>query len=81
MKKEPIKKKTYWPSPLERVRRVANQIIDYQREHDCYVTIVKGEDDSLLNVLEMTIIKEDLEHPVVQKFLKGLLELFTKEGK
>ena len=77
--KTPIKKKDF-TTPLGRLRRIFNQIMDYQVEHDCYITIVKDDnDDSLLNVAEISIKKEDLEHPLVQEFLKILSEQLPKK--
>ena len=74
-----IKKKDF-TRPLGRVDRVYHQIMDYQIENDCYVTIIKDNtDDSLFNIAEISIKKEDLEHPLVQKFLKGLSELLPKK--
>ena len=73
MKKMPIKKKDFTRS-IDRVDRVYHQIIDYQNEHDCYVTIDKDNTGDLLFMRDISIKKEDLENSLVQKFLKELSE-------
>lgn len=67
MKKKAIKKKDF-TTPYTRIERVYNQMIDYMETHNTNkVNIVK--DDSFFNIPDIAIKKEDLESPIVQKFL------------